>query len=89
MLVFLFHLLLLGAEAKPFINDGKRASEMNNDITINKMKTAAVTALSAAAVKAKLLADQEEEQIHRLTTHLIEKQVLLLSQIGFLLKISC
>ncbi|XP_041998591.1 SWI/SNF complex subunit SWI3D-like isoform X2 [Salvia splendens] len=40
-----------------------------------KLKRAAVTALSAGAVKAKLLADQEEDQILQLSTFLIEKQL--------------
>lgn len=49
-----------------------------SDIDINKnLKRAAVTALSAAAVKAKLLADEEEDQILQLSTSLIEKQVYL------------
>ena len=42
----------------------------------DKLKRAAVTAISAAAVKAKLLANQEEELIRQLSTLLIEKQVL-------------
>lgn len=42
-----------------------------------KLKRAAVTALSAAAVKAKLLADQEEDQLLQLSTFLVEKQVFL------------
>lgn len=41
----------------------------------DKLKRAAVTALSAAAVKAKLLADQEEDQILQFSAFLIEKQV--------------
>ncbi|XP_043713043.1 SWI/SNF complex subunit SWI3D [Telopea speciosissima] len=42
---------------------------------VDKVKRAAITAISAAAVKAKLLAKQEEDQIRQLTTFLIEKQV--------------
>nr|GMD85744.1 SWI/SNF complex subunit SWI3D [Ipomoea batatas] len=42
---------------------------------IDKIKHAAVTALSAAAVKAKFLAEQEEDQIRMLATSLIEKQL--------------
>lgn len=41
----------------------------------NKLKRAAVSALSAAAVKAKHLAKLEEDQIRQLSGSLIEKQV--------------
>lgn len=40
------------------------------------MKRAAVSTLAAAAVKAKVLANQEEDQIRQLTSLLIEKQVI-------------
>ena len=50
--------------------------ETKGDSSIDKVKRAAVTALSAAAVKAKLLADEEEDQIRQLTASLIEKQVI-------------
>ncbi|XAR72821.1 hypothetical protein NMG60_11019591 [Bertholletia excelsa] len=50
-------------------------SKTKDDLNIDKIKRAACTALSAAAVKAKLLADQEEEQIQQLATLLIEKQL--------------
>ncbi|KAK0582028.1 hypothetical protein LWI29_020611 [Acer saccharum] len=56
--------------------EGKLDSkETEDDHNIDKIKQAAVTALSAAAVKAKLLADQEEDQIQRLSASLIEKQL--------------
>ncbi|XP_068324343.1 SWI/SNF complex subunit SWI3D-like isoform X1 [Pyrus communis] len=42
---------------------------------IDKLKLAAVSAVSAAAVKAKLLAEQEEDQIRQLAAMLVEKQV--------------
>ncbi|GLT42774.1 hypothetical protein SLA2020_167580 [Shorea laevis] len=45
------------------------------DRNIDKLKCAAVTAISAAAVKAKLLADEEDDQIQQLATSLIEKQL--------------
>lgn len=51
------------------------SKETKNDQYIDKLKHAAVTALSAAAVKAKLLACQEEDQIRQLATSLIEKQL--------------
>ncbi|KAK3195523.1 hypothetical protein Dsin_026833 [Dipteronia sinensis] len=51
------------------------SKETKDDHNIDKIKRAAVTALSAAAVKAKLLADQEEDQIQRLSASLIEKQL--------------
>ncbi|KAE8711726.1 organ-specific protein S2-like [Hibiscus syriacus] len=60
----------------------KEGKNKNHDSTgrednssIDRVKRAAVTALSAAAVKAKLLADQEEDQIRQLTASLIEKQL--------------
>lgn len=40
-----------------------------------RMQAAAATALSAAAVKAKMLAQQEEREIQRLTIELIDLQV--------------
>lgn len=46
-----------------------------NDLEVNKLRKAAVTAISAAAVKAKLLASQEEKQIQQLAALLVEKQV--------------
>ncbi|ESQ53680.1 hypothetical protein EUTSA_v10024321mg [Eutrema salsugineum] len=42
---------------------------------IDKLKRAAISALSAAAVKAKALAKQEEDQIRQLSGSLIEKQL--------------
>ncbi|XVF01119.1 hypothetical protein REPUB_Repub04eG0060600 [Reevesia pubescens] len=61
------------------IKEGKKvncaSTETEGDSSIDKVKRAAVTALSAAAVKAKLLADQEEDQIRQLTASLIEKQL--------------
>ncbi|KAL3538957.1 hypothetical protein ACH5RR_002323 [Cinchona calisaya] len=60
--------------AKDFTKE-KRDSAMKTNFAVDKIKSAAVTALSAAAVKAKLLANQEEQQIHRLVTLLIEKQL--------------
>ncbi|KAL8542921.1 hypothetical protein ACS0TY_003700 [Phlomoides rotata] len=63
-------------EAKDFGTKKQDPPATKNDLDINdKLKRAAVTALSAAAVKAKLLADQEEDQILQLSTFLIEKQL--------------
>lgn len=47
---------------------------------IVRLKRAAATALAAAAVKAKFLAKQEEDQIRQLVTVIIEKQVHLSGQ---------
>lgn len=55
-------------------HDRRQAKDEHN---IDKIKHAAVTALSAAAVKAKLLANQEEDHIRQLAASLIEKQVIL------------
>lgn len=57
-------------------NKEKRDSTETKEVRkIDKIKRAAVSALSAAAVKAKLLASQEEDQIRQLSMLLIEKQV--------------
>ena len=60
----------------------KDSKSENRDSTKTKprpssdtIKQAATSALSAAAVKAKLLANQEEDQIQQLATFFIEKQV--------------
>ena len=41
------------------------------------VKRAAASAMAAAAVKAKLLADQEEREMQRLVTIVIEHQVII------------
>lgn len=48
----------------------------NQNDSITRLKRAAATAISAAAVKAKFLGDQEEYQIRRLTALMIEKLVM-------------
>ncbi|XP_020600365.1 SWI/SNF complex subunit SWI3D [Phalaenopsis equestris] len=64
--------------------DDKKTSSPKNDIStattdsshsVNSIKRATVTVLSAAAVKAKLHADHEEDQIRQLVSCLIEKQL--------------
>ncbi|MQL83343.1 hypothetical protein Taro_015838 [Colocasia esculenta] len=52
-----------------------KMSGTKDDSTISKIRRAAVTALSAAAVNAKLLANQEEVQIRQLVSLVIEKQL--------------
>ncbi|XVF67704.1 hypothetical protein PTKIN_Ptkin10aG0143100 [Pterospermum kingtungense] len=61
-------------EIKVGENENGDSTETKGDCRIDKVNRAAITALSAAAVKAKLLADQEEHQILQLTASLIEKQ---------------
>ncbi|XP_038887838.1 SWI/SNF complex subunit SWI3D [Benincasa hispida] len=62
-------------------NQSKDNKEENSNSTskkeekVDKLKRAAVTTLSAAAVKAKILANQEEDQIRQLAMILIEKQL--------------
>ncbi|KAK7310639.1 hypothetical protein RJT34_08261 [Clitoria ternatea] len=51
---------------------GKKAKRDNN---FEKVKQAAVSVLAAAAVKGKILADQEEDRIRQLASLLIEKQL--------------
>lgn len=48
----------------------------NQSDSITRLRRAAATAISAAAVKAKFLGDQEEYQIRRLTALMIEKLVI-------------
>ncbi|KAL2477164.1 SWI/SNF complex subunit SWI3D [Forsythia ovata] len=62
-------------EAKACDNKNKENSVIKDDLPIDKLKRAAVTALSAAAVKAKLLVDEEEDHIRELAAFLIEKQL--------------
>nr|XP_010936291.1 SWI/SNF complex subunit SWI3D [Elaeis guineensis] len=58
-------------------NDEKNcdSTATNDDHNIDRLKRAAVTALSAAAVKARLLAKQEEDHIRQLVSLVIEKQL--------------
>ena len=72
-------LLFFADEIKVGKYENRDSTETKGD-RIDKVKRAAVTALSAAAVKAKLLADQEENQIRQLTASLIEKQVVLVAK---------
>ncbi|KAH6789346.1 hypothetical protein C2S51_004352 [Perilla frutescens var. frutescens] len=63
-------------EARECGNKEKGPTVTKKDLgSDEKLKRAAVTALSAAAMKAKLLADQEEDQILQLSTFLLEKQL--------------
>ncbi|KAL6546036.1 hypothetical protein OROGR_009910 [Orobanche gracilis] len=63
-------------EAKVSGSGKKEPIATKNDLDASdKLKRAAVTAISAAAVKAKFLADQEEDQILQLSTFLLEKQL--------------
>ncbi|KAL8156303.1 hypothetical protein AgCh_001413 [Apium graveolens] len=62
-------------EAEDSKNENKDSADTKDDLCIEKIKHAAVTAVSSAAVKAKLLADQEEDQIRLLATLLVEKQL--------------
>ena len=50
-----------------------------------RVKRAALKAISAAAVKAKLLANQEEDQIRQLAAFFIEKQVNLITKQALIL----
>ncbi|KAG9155622.1 hypothetical protein Leryth_017048 [Lithospermum erythrorhizon] len=59
----------------PNDDNNEDPSVCKTDSSVDKLKQAAVTALSAAAVKAKVLARQEEEQIQQLSALLIENQL--------------
>lgn len=52
-----------------------KASRTKDEDSVAKLKRATLATFSAAAVKAKLLANQEEDEIRQLATMLIEKQV--------------
>lgn len=58
--------------------DEENSSRVTANLTdsITRLKRAAATAISAAAVKAKLLADHEEEQIRQLAALMIDKLVI-------------
>ncbi|WCJ33877.1 SWI/SNF complex subunit SWI3D [Euphorbia peplus] len=56
-------------------NEKPDSKNLKHDHPIDKVKRAALSALSAAAVKAKVLANQEEEQIRQLAASLVEKQL--------------
>lgn len=56
------------------IEDGSSKTKQHNKF--EKLKRAAVSTVAAAAVKAKLLAKQEEDQIQQLAAMLVEKQVI-------------
>ncbi|KAI3675227.1 hypothetical protein L1987_84813 [Smallanthus sonchifolius] len=62
-------------EAKDSKNVNETPLDTEDDPFMHKLTRAAVTAISAAAVKAKFLADQEEDQIRQLATSLVEKQL--------------
>lgn len=50
-------------------------SWVNSGVSTSKMRVAAATALSAAAVKAKLMAEQEEREIQRLIVTVVDSQL--------------
>ncbi|CAL9128652.1 unnamed protein product [Musa textilis] len=65
-------------ERKESHSDDEKNSDptgVDDDHNIDRLKRAAVTALSAAAVKAKLLAKLEENEILKLVSLVIEKQL--------------
>lgn len=74
MYPYLFVLLTDDNESKDNKEENSNSASKKDD-KIDKLKRAAVTTLSAAAVKAKVLANQEEHQIRQLAMILIEKQV--------------
>jgi SWI/SNF related-matrix-associated actin-dependent regulator of chromatin subfamily C len=58
-------------------NENKGSIKTANKVdSVLKLKRAAATAISAAAVKAKFLAEHEEYQIQKLTALMIEKLVM-------------
>lgn len=69
------YLFLTGDNQSNDNKEEKSSCTSKKEDKIDKLKRAAVTTLSAAAVKAKVLANQEEDQIRQLAMILIEKQV--------------
>ncbi|KAK9053362.1 hypothetical protein SSX86_029995 [Deinandra increscens subsp. villosa] len=67
--------VLGGTEAKDSQIANKDLPDTKDDPHMHKLTHAAVTAITAAAVKAKFLADQEEDHIRQLATSLVEKQL--------------
>ena len=81
---------LLSITGEEQIEDGKKVQletteTKKDDNKYDRVKRAAVTAISAATVKAKLLANQEEDQIRQLAAFLIEKQVNLITKEALIL----
>ena len=76
--LWLYILIFFFFAGEDQIEDGKKQEtiEIKKEKKIDRVKRAAVTAISAVAVKAKLLANQEEDQIRQLAAFLIEKQVI-------------
>ncbi|EPS63375.1 hypothetical protein M569_11410, partial [Genlisea aurea] len=64
----------VSAKGNPATGDNDTGERGETKDTVKNLKRAAASALAGAAVKAKLLADQEEDQILRLSAFLIEKQ---------------
>ncbi|KAL2928541.1 SWI/SNF complex subunit SWI3D [Bienertia sinuspersici] len=62
-------------ETTPGSPKSKETTQTKDDDNVAKLKRAALATLSAAAVKSKLLANQEEDEIRQLATILIEKQM--------------
>ena len=75
------HFLFIGDDKTNDIKSGSQKSmETKDNPNVDKLKRAAVSTIAAAAVKAKLLADQEEDEIRQITALLIEKQVFYISE---------
>lgn len=71
--------LAVEGERKESCNNDEKIfnpTAVDDDLKIDRLKRAAVTALSNAAVKAKLLAKLEEDEIRKLVSLIIEKQVI-------------
>ncbi|RWW04103.1 hypothetical protein BHE74_00009117, partial [Ensete ventricosum] len=74
----IFHVSSVAGERKESCNNDEKIFNPTaavDDLKIDRLKRAAVTALSAATVKAKLLAKLEEDEIRKLVSLIIEKQL--------------
>ncbi|GAB2246705.1 hypothetical protein Droror1_Dr00006587 [Drosera rotundifolia] len=57
------------------LNHGEEKEEVKDNHSIEKLRGAAISTVAAAVVKAKLLAEQEEDEIKQLAAILIDKQL--------------
>ena len=65
-----------GKEVVPKTDVAENLDVMEEAKAAGRVKRAAVSAMAAAAVKAKLLADQEEREMQKLLQVLIDQQVI-------------
>ena len=76
LVLLLLLLLLLRCQVQEYLsNNNTTSSNSKKPLSSLQIKTAAATALATAAIKAKLLADQEAREIQRLASTVVELQL--------------